>query len=245
MNVFEKWVTRNGFSEDIWFWEEHNLELLWISQISLSFSFVKERGQHSWRLVGTAEHKSQRIFKSIFLLPGKTPPKRSYSAGPPSISLELVPSSPGGSLLKYLPTMQETQEVWVQSLGWEDSPGRWCGNLHQYSYWENPMDRGAWQATVHRVTKSQTRPRQLRIHACNPIIIDFPCSVNYFLKEESNKRTESALLGSVYGNSPQQHCCKLCTENSPLGQPNHFFLNPASLLRSTCMMIGLVTTGYV
>ena len=31
------------------------------------------------------------------------------------------------------------------------------GNRLQYSCLENPMDRGAWQATVHRVTKSWTR----------------------------------------------------------------------------------------
>ena len=31
------------------------------------------------------------------------------------------------------------------------------GNPLQYSYLENPMDRGAWQATVHRVVQSQTR----------------------------------------------------------------------------------------
>ena len=31
------------------------------------------------------------------------------------------------------------------------------GNPLQYSCLKNPMDRGAWQATVHRVTKSQTR----------------------------------------------------------------------------------------
>ena len=30
------------------------------------------------------------------------------------------------------------------------------GNLLQYSCLEKPMDRGAWQATVHRVAKSQT-----------------------------------------------------------------------------------------
>ena len=29
------------------------------------------------------------------------------------------------------------------------------GILFQYSYWENPMDRGAWQATVHGVSKRQ------------------------------------------------------------------------------------------
>jgi len=37
------------------------------------------------------------------------------------------------------------------------SPGGGNGNPLQYSCLENPMDRGAWKATVHRVTKSQTR----------------------------------------------------------------------------------------
>ena len=34
--------------------------------------------------------------------------------------------------------------------------GEGNGNPLQYSCLENPMDRGAWQATVHGVTKSQT-----------------------------------------------------------------------------------------
>ena len=54
-----------------------------------------------------------------------------------------------------LPAMQETQ---VPSLGQEDRlPGEGNGNLLQYSCLENPMDRGAWQATVHRVAKSWTQ----------------------------------------------------------------------------------------
>ena len=36
------------------------------------------------------------------------------------------------------------------------SPGGGHGNPFQYSYLENPMDRGAWRATVRRVTQSQT-----------------------------------------------------------------------------------------
>ena len=36
------------------------------------------------------------------------------------------------------------------------SPGEGNGSLPQYSCWENPMDRGAWWAIVHRVTESQT-----------------------------------------------------------------------------------------
>ena len=38
---------------------------------------------------------------------------------------------------------------------WGRSPGRENGNPLQYSCLENPMDRGAWWATVHRVTKSR------------------------------------------------------------------------------------------
>ena len=37
------------------------------------------------------------------------------------------------------------------------SPGGGRGNPLQYSCLENPMDRGAWWATVHRVSKSQLR----------------------------------------------------------------------------------------
>ena len=41
------------------------------------------------------------------------------------------------------------------------SPGGWHGNPLQYSCLENSMDRGAWWAAVHGVTKSQIRLRQL------------------------------------------------------------------------------------
>ena len=57
-------------------------------------------------------------------------------------------------MVKNLPAMQET---WVRSLGWEDPPGEGNGNLFQYSCLENPMDRGAWWATVRGVTEGQTR----------------------------------------------------------------------------------------
>ena len=39
--------------------------------------------------------------------------------------------------------------------GWGRSPGEGNGNPFQYSYLENPMDRGGWWATiVHGITKS-------------------------------------------------------------------------------------------
>ena len=37
--------------------------------------------------------------------------------------------------------------------GWERSPGEGNGSPFQYSCLENPMDRGAWWATVHAITR--------------------------------------------------------------------------------------------
>ena len=52
-------------------------------------------------------------------------------------------------------------------LGSRGSPGEGHDNPLQYSRLENLMDRGAWWATVHGVTKSQTQHKQLSMHACN------------------------------------------------------------------------------
>ena len=54
--------------------------------------------------------------------------------------------------VKNLPAVQETR---VRSLGWEDS----LVATHQYSCVENPMDRGAWWAVVHGVTRSRIQLR--------------------------------------------------------------------------------------
>ena len=40
-------------------------------------------------------------------------------------------------------------------------PGEGHGNPFQYSFLENSMDRGAWQASIHRVIKNQTQLKQL------------------------------------------------------------------------------------
>ena len=57
-------------------------------------------------------------------------------------------------LVKNLPAMQET---WFQFLGLIPgsgrSPGERNGNPLQYPCLENPMDRGAWWATVHGVAR--------------------------------------------------------------------------------------------
>ena len=58
--------------------------------------------------------------------------------------------------------MQETR---VQSLGQEDPLEKEMATHSSIlTCLENPVDRGAWQATVHGVTKSGTRLNQLRQH---------------------------------------------------------------------------------
>ena len=61
---------------------------------------------------------------------------------------------PGGSVVKNPPANAgNIRDVgFIPGLG--RSPGGGHGNPLQYSCLENPMDRGAWQATVYRVAES-------------------------------------------------------------------------------------------
>ena len=45
------------------------------------------------------------------------------------------------------------QETWIQSLGREDPMEKEMATHSTILAWKNPMDRGAWQATVHGVTR--------------------------------------------------------------------------------------------
>ena len=46
------------------------------------------------------------------------------------------------------------QETWVRSLGWKDLLEEEMANSLQYSCRKNPIDRGAWRATVHGLAKA-------------------------------------------------------------------------------------------
>ena len=73
----------------------------------------------------------------------------------------IKPSSgfPGGTAGKE-PACQcrrQKRPTWVQSLAWQDP-------LEEYSYLEDPMDRGAWQATVQRGCKeSDTAEHKIQL----------------------------------------------------------------------------------
>ena len=68
-------------------------------------------------------------------------------------------------MVKNLPAMQETG---VRSLGWEDPLEEGMATRSSIFAWRIPMDRGAWQATVHGVTESDvTEPLSMwQLIAC-------------------------------------------------------------------------------
>ena len=73
--------------------------------------------------------------------------------------------------------------------------GEGNGNPLQYSCLENPVDRGAWRAAVHRVSQSWIRLKRLSMHACigegngNPL--QYSCL--------ENPRDIGAWWAAVYG----------------------------------------------
>ena len=87
---------------------------------------------------------------------------------PPSlilISIKSTETSPVAPLVKNPPT---NAGYAIPGLG--RSPGVVNGNLLQYSCLENFVDRGPWLATVHGVTKSQTRLSACT-HTCAPLLL--------------------------------------------------------------------------
>ena len=66
-------------------------------------------------------------------------------------------ASLGGTVVKNPPANAGNTRDSGLIPGLGRSPGEGNGNPLQYSCLENPMDRGAWEATVYGVTKSQTR----------------------------------------------------------------------------------------
>ena len=101
-------------------------------------------------------------YQTLLSPPGTSTTERPFCFGPASsFFLELLVIAlhtwgfPGGTVGKNPPA--NAGDAWDASSipGLERSPGEGNGNLLQYSCLENSMDRGTWQATVHRVSKSQ------------------------------------------------------------------------------------------
>jgi len=82
------------------------------------------------------------------------------------------------------------------------SPGGGHGNSLEYSCLENPMDRRAWWATVHRVAKSWTQPKRLSTHpkryilsVLHPINASISCYFYKIIIQEQNCSFGESVLG--------------------------------------------------
>ena len=94
--------------------------------------------------------------------------------------------------------------------------GKGNGNPLQYSYLENPVDRGAWWAAVHGVARSPTRVKQLSMHACvgegngNPL----QCSCL------ENPVDRGAWWAAVHGVAQSRTCLKRLSTQARIGEGN-------------------------
>ena len=75
----------------------------------------------------------------------------------------IIMGFPGGTVVKISPGNAGDTRDAVSIPGLGRFPGIRSGNPLQYSCLENSMDRGAWQATVHGLTKSQTQLNDLAL----------------------------------------------------------------------------------
>ena len=101
------------------------------------------------------EFSTQEYWKGLPFPSAEDLPDPGIKPGSPALQADSLPSGfPGGSDSKAS-AYNVGDLSSIPGLG--RSPGEGNGNPLQYSCLENLMDRGVWQATVHGVTKSQTR----------------------------------------------------------------------------------------
>ena len=95
------------------------------------------------------------------------------------------------------------------------SPGGRHGNSLQYSCLENPMDRGAWWATVHRVTKSRTWLKQLSKQFKADVTVSGCQEPQISLSGDS--AISRKLLISTWSNRAH-HCVHILTNRTRMGR---------------------------
>ena len=128
--------------------------------------------------------------------------------------------------VKNLPTNARDLRDEASIPGWGRCPGEGPGNPLQSSCLENPMDRRAWQATVHGVTKGQTRLKQLSTHThilphTTPHTLHhtFTCYTRY--SYHSRKKKQLLIQTTVWMNLTHVMWRERNqTQKSPLGESN-------------------------
>ena len=138
----------------------------------------------------------------LFISPLKIKVSRFWAEGKTRTSLGIIQFSqgrrrgktqakemdfPGGASSKE-PACQSRRHKRCRFYPWVwRSLGGQHGNPLHYSCLDHPMDRGAWQVTVHRVTQSWTWPKWLSTHACK--------QTKHTMEEEVGQMLEKAFPG--------------------------------------------------
>ena len=110
-----------------------------------------------WSSIQTLVGLASRIFRSSY----KATLERETQALPPTLWIKYTRALINTAMVKILQVVKnppaKAGELRDAGLipGSERSPGGEHGNPLQYSCLENPMDRGAWWATVHGVAKAK------------------------------------------------------------------------------------------
>ena len=142
--------------------------------------------------------------------------------------------------------MQETQEMQFQSLDGEDPLKESMATLSGILTWRIPMDRGAWRAMVHGVTKSPTQLKRFSMHA--PPISNFLLVPLPFLSSllqgspfpasfSSSSHAQRSHLFPSHENHTHRHLFHSCPDVETAG------FQGSGPKPSSCHMFDLIT-GY-
>ena len=138
--------------------------------VAISFS-----NAWKWKVKGKSL-SCVRLFTTPWTAAYQAPPsmgfsRQEYWSGVPSPSPNILGSAalyPVSGASQMVPVVKNSPASAgdIRDMGFFPGLGRSPGGGHgtQYSCLDNPMDRGAWWATIHRVKKSQTRLKQLSTH---------------------------------------------------------------------------------
>ena len=125
----------------------------------------------------------------------------------------------------------------------QDKVGEGNGNPPQYSCLENPVDRGAWWAAVHRVAQSWTRLKLLRMHACigegNGSPLQYSCL--------ENPRDRGAWWAAVYGVTQSRTRLKQRSSSSSQKKVVEMAYNPCfgvTLSQNRKRALGYIFRGF-
>ena len=106
------------------------------------------------------------------------------------------------------------------------SPGGGHGSLFQHSCLENPMDKGAWWATVHAVTKSRTRLKRLSSSSSRDVdafaIKQLGEDAEMALKKAKNhKERKFSVRARPESKETQSRCKHICLHSVSSGTVSH------------------------